>query len=41
MKCKDLGVHFVEGEVHNIAHAVNEHKIWEDTIEDEIEDETL
>ena len=41
MKCKDLGVHFVEGEVYNIAHEVNEQKIWEDTIEDEIEDETL
>ena len=41
MKCKELGVHFVEGEVHNIAHGVNEQKIWEDTIEDEIEDESL
>jgi FAD-dependent oxidoreductase domain-containing protein 1 len=41
MKAQELGVHFVEGEVHNIAHEINDHKIWEDTIEDEIEDENL
>ena len=41
MKCQELGVHFVEGEVTNIAHQINMNKLWEDTIEDEIEDEQL
>ena len=39
LKAKDLGVHFIEGDVYNVAHKVNQHKIYEDTIDDELEDE--
>ena len=39
MKAKDLGVHFIEGEVHNLAHYVNDYKLFEDTVDDEQEDE--
>merc|ERR1719210_828111 len=31
MKCQELGVHFIEGEVHNVAHLINKHKFYEDT----------
>ena len=41
MKAQELGCHFVEGEVYNLAHEINKNKVWEDTIEDEIEDENL
>ena len=27
--------------MHNIAHRINSYKKWEDTVEDEIEDETI
>ena len=40
MKAQDLGVHFIEGEVHNLAHEINPEKIWGDSVEEEIEDET-
>lgn len=41
MKCKELGVHFIEGEVHNMAHEINTYKHFENTFEDEIEDEFM
>jgi FAD-dependent oxidoreductase domain-containing protein 1 len=40
MKAKELGVHFIEGEIHNVAHQINNDKIWEHTIDDEMEDES-
>merc|ERR1719479_542087 len=40
-KCHELGVHFLEGEVYNFSHLCNHHKIFEDTLEDEFEDETM
>ena len=39
IKAQDFGVQFLEGEVHNIAHVINEDKVYENTIEEEIEDE--
>ncbi len=39
MKAQELGVHTIEGEVYNLAHAINRGKLYKDTIEEELEDE--
>ena len=41
MKCKELGVHFIEGEVHNMAQEINTYRHFENTFEDELEDDSL
>ena len=39
LKAIDLGVHFIHGDVINIAHDINRDKIYQDNMEDELEDE--
>ena len=41
LKCQELGVHFIEGEVHNMAHDFNTYKLFEDNPDDEREDEYM
>jgi len=39
LKNIEMGVHYIHGDVMNIAHEVNRDKLYEDTPEDELEDE--